>query len=124
MKGVYVLYVELNRDMNIRVGSIGQLSLKKGFYAYVGSAMNSLSGRIMRHLRKDKKIHWHIDYLLARGKITAIHIRPSGKKEECAIAQKFAARFHGIVNFGCSDCKCASHLFYSENLDDLRNWVQ
>jgi Uri superfamily endonuclease len=124
MKGSYIIYVEVTHDRSIRIGSLGSVSFKKGFYAYVGSAMNGLSGRIMRHLRKDKKLHWHIDYLLRKARIRAVHIRPSGKKEECALAQKFASRFTGIVGFGCSDCKCASHLFYSKSLDDLRNRVQ
>jgi Uri superfamily endonuclease len=114
MKGSYVLLIELNQDINVKIGSLGNIFFKKGFYCYVGSAFNSLEQRIQRHVRKDKKIHWHIDYFLNYGKIIDIFYKLSKTKNECNIAQKFNSKIQNILNFGCSDCKCESHLFYGD----------
>ncbi len=36
---------------------------EKGYYVYVGSALGTLSRRVHRHELKNKKLHWHIDYI-------------------------------------------------------------
>jgi Uri superfamily endonuclease len=64
MKGNYLLIMTLPKDTSVMVGKQGMLHFTKGCYAYVGSALNGLEQRIQRHLRTDKKTHWHIDYLL------------------------------------------------------------
>ncbi|MFP4052091.1 MAG: GIY-YIG nuclease family protein, partial [Thermoplasmata archaeon] len=64
MKGIYTLVIELKEDKVIEVGAIGNIDFDKGYYVYVGSAQNGLEARIERHLSDEKKIHWHIDYLL------------------------------------------------------------
>jgi len=120
MKGAYVLLIWLETDQIIRIGKLGRLRFRKGYYAYVGSAMSGIGPRILRHLSRDKKTHWHIDYLLKKGKIVEIHCFSSGRREECRIAEKFQEHFPSIPGFGCSDCKCSSHLFYSPRLSDLR----
>jgi len=111
MKGSYILLIELENDKNIQVGKLGYIFFKKRFYVYVGSALNGLEQRINRHLRKNKKIRWHIDYLLQHGKIIDIFYKENDKKEECKIARSFA-KLKSINAFGCSDCKCKTHLFY------------
>ena len=120
MKGAYVLFIRLDKNREIKIGKLGRLCFHRGYYAYVGSALNGIGPRILRHLSKDKKTHWHIDYLLKKGKIIEIHCFSSYKKEECRIAEKFQRRFPSVAGFGCSDCKCSSHLFYSSRLSDLR----
>ena len=60
MKGSYVLLIEIGQEKEIQIGSIGNIYFKKGFYAYIGSALNGLEQRIERHIRKDKRFHWHI----------------------------------------------------------------
>lgn len=62
--GTYCLIIEIAEKFNIKIGKIGDLEFEKGFYVYVGSALNSLVPRINRHLSQNKKIFWHIDYLL------------------------------------------------------------
>ena len=114
MKGTYVLLIRLKRDRKIRVGSLGFVGFRKGYYAYVGSGMGSLEKRIERHLKSGKKKFWHIDYLLAKGSISKVVYFESGRKE-CELAKKIAETSKGISKFGSSDCKCRSHLFYSEN---------
>jgi len=118
MKGSYLLIMELTRDKNIAVGALGIIHFKKGYYAYVGSAMNSIEKRVERHLRKEKKLRWHIDYLLQHAEIKSIFYRESYEKEECKIAKTFSG-LQCIKNFGSSDCRCESHLFYSENCEDF-----
>ncbi len=112
MKGTYVLLARLDRDSKLGVGRLGILEFRKGFYAYVGSGMGSLEKRIERHFSKEKKRFWHIDYLLEKGKVSGVIYFESGKME-CKLAEKLAGRFKGIPGFGCSDCGCSSHLFYS-----------
>ncbi len=119
MKGSYVLIIENKKDQNICVGKLGNILFKKGFYAYVGSALNSLEGRINRHKRTDKKFHWHVDYLLDKTEIVEVFYKENNDKEECVIAKSFS-KFDSIKGFGCSDCKCQSHLFYGK-YDEIKN---
>jgi Uri superfamily endonuclease len=111
MKGCYVLIIELKENKSIQVGKIGNIPFKKGYYAYIGSALNGLEQRINRHLGKDKKIRWHIDYLLLHGEIIDIFYKENDKKEECNLAKKFEEKLFSTHNFGCSDCRCKTHLF-------------
>jgi Uri superfamily endonuclease len=114
MKGSYVLLIEVKKDIEIVIGKLGKLHFKKGFYVYVGSALNSLEYRINRHVRTDKKIHWHIDYLLKCADIVNVFIKENSKKEECRISYEFEKNLKFLKGFGCSDCKCNSHLFYGK----------
>ena len=118
MKGGYVIIASMKKT-RIRIGKIGEIDFKEGYYAYVGSAMNSLEARIGRHLRKNKKLRWHIDYFLKHAEIEKIFYKESEKKEECDIAREFSSIFESIPKFGASDCKCKSHLFYSKEMGPL-----
>lgn len=140
MKGSYILLVELATEKNVLIGKLGYLFLPKAFYAYVGSAMNGLEARLARHLRKEKGLHWHIDYLLKEAKLLEIILCPSepfapchsegtkrpknptqGKLQvECFLAQALAKEFQSIPGFGSSDCKCQSHLYFTNEKDRLR----
>ncbi|OIO61606.1 DUF123 domain-containing protein [Candidatus Woesearchaeota archaeon CG_4_10_14_0_2_um_filter_33_10] len=122
MKGAYCLVIKLKKDSSIKIGALGTIKFKKGLYCYVGSALNSLEKRIQRHLSKKKKLHWHIDYLLMNKNtsIKKVFYKQSNKKEEYKIA-KFVLKNSTdlIADFGCSDCKCKSHLFMIKNYDFL-----
>ena len=122
LKGTYCILIDLKSKKAISIGKLGEIDFQKGYYIYVGSALNSLLGRIKRHLSSDKKIYWHIDYLLAHddAEIVDILFVVNIYKWECKLAEKIADRGVSVKNFGCSDCKCNSHLFYFKNLDDLR----
>jgi Uri superfamily endonuclease len=127
MKGSYFLVIFVEKDIQILVGALGKISFNKGFYFYIGSAMgeygsSSLLNRVKRHIsiKNEKKIHWHIDYLLADLKTTIIKIYliPSKYPLECIIASLFSEICdNSIRNFGSSDCKCISHLFYFKDMD-------
>ncbi|WP_423792318.1 DUF123 domain-containing protein [Methanocaldococcus indicus] len=111
-KGTYILKIKLKNGRKIKFGNNEEF-FKKGYYFYVGSAFGNsinLKNRIGRHLRDDKKLHWHIDYLLKYGKIEEIYI--TNKKVECEVAQELRDILIPIKKFGCSDCSCISHLFY------------
>ncbi|MBE3136697.1 MAG: GIY-YIG nuclease family protein [Thermoplasmata archaeon] len=112
MKGAYLLIITLPKDASVMVGKQGLLHFKKGCYAYVGSALNGLEQRIQRHLRTNKKTHWHIDYLLPFTEIVEILYKENNRREECRIAQFLERNFGSIPGFGCSDCSCTSHLFF------------
>jgi Uri superfamily endonuclease len=113
MRGIYVLLLKLKKPAAVKVGKIGIIDFKKGYYAYAGSALNCIEARIKRHLRKQKKIHWHIDYLLQEpaAKVERVYALETKEHLECSAAQALASAFNSIPHFGATDCKCPSHLF-------------
>ena len=117
MKGCYCLIIEVNENQCLKIGKKLKIDFKKGYYVYVGSAMNNLESRVKRHLSKTKKLHWHVDYLLKNNEITEV-IYNLDKKVECDISQKLAKNNTFIKDFGCSDCDCESHLYYFKNKKD------
>jgi len=114
-KGTYILTIKLDGNADITVGKLGRFTFPSGYYLYFGRAMNGLNARISRHLRKDKKLHWHIDYLLQKANIVDICCFESEKQLECRLCLE-AMRLPGanipIMGFGSSDCRCKSHLLY------------
>ena len=121
MKGIYVLVISVEQDFQVNVGTLGILRFEKGLYAYVGSAQNCLEKRVRRHLGKNKKKFWHIDYLLDNSgtKILQVYHRDARRPEECKIAQELSKKGSSMAGFGSSDCKCESHLFKIEDYDFL-----
>ena len=119
MKGTYILLIELPQPQEITVGKLGLLAFSQGFYAYVGSAMKGLETRIGRHLRREKKLHWHIDYLLEEALIREIVRCETEERAECTLAQILAGEFLSIPGFGSSDCQCSSHLYFDTEQDKL-----
>lgn len=125
-KGTYCLCIQVKKDKTIRIGALGEIDFSAGNYIYVGSALNSLYPRLDRHLKHSRGehdvTHWHIDYLLrdSVSSIEKIYMNDNGEKLECIIAAKVAD--HGIPTprFGCSDCKCKSHLYKVESFDFIQ----
>ena len=118
-KGTYCLLIRLENDQTIEIGKKGKINFIKGYYVYIGSAMNSLDGRIRRHLGNEKKLHWHVDYLLENhySRINDVYLSDDGIKHECELAGLIASEGAEILGFGCSDCKCNSHLIYFSSED-------
>ena len=126
MKGSYILVLFLSKKVKIEIGALGALPFSKGYYLYVGSAManigsTTLENRVKRHLTDsaNKKIHWHIDYLLNEEffLITKLYIVPSLMRLECVIARDIKEISDSFIkNFGSTDCSCKSHLFYFKEL--------
>ena len=113
--GSYILVIRLKRGKTLNVGKLGSVSFKKGYYCYIGSAMKNLTTRTERHRRKDKKLHWHIDYLTTEAdKVNALQIRASTRME-CHIASTVTAIMKSYTpGFGTSDCHCRTHLFWAD----------
>ena len=123
MKGSYILLIRLPEGQTIKAGSVPDNYFPSGYYAYVGSAMGGLKSRLNRHLRKDKRPHWHIDYLLPKAPISGIILCPAEARVECLIAQALSHQFDSIPGFGSSDCKCRSHLFFSDNENRMKSTI-
>ncbi|MBF8267256.1 MAG: hypothetical protein HW388_764 [Dehalococcoidia bacterium] len=95
------------------MGKLGTFEFPPGEYLYFGSALNGLEGRIRRHLRRDKRRHWHIDFLTAVSSVVGVWWTTGTERRECSLA-KAALDMEGAQmparGFGASDCRCQSHL--------------
>ena len=114
MKGVYCLLINCRKTQSIRIGRLGVIHFPKGFYLYIGSALNGIEKRVSRHLKKRKNKFWHIDYFLSSRNVNIdyVYSLESDKKMECNIAEKVGTVAKSLMGFGSSDCKCRSHLFF------------
>ncbi|MBN2098247.1 MAG: GIY-YIG nuclease family protein [Dehalococcoidia bacterium] len=112
-RGTYALVIPLEVRLRLRVGGLGIHSLLPGHYVYVGSALGGLSGRLRHHLEPKKRLHWHIDYLLAEAEVTQIWYTLGTERLECtwnAVLGEVAGARSSVPGFGASDCRCRSHL--------------
>ncbi len=108
-----MLIIQVDENVDVNVGALGKLTFEKALYAYVGSAQANLKQRIKRHLGKEKRLFWHIDYLLNENaaRIVKVLYKQADKTEECDLAKAIGEIGEPIGGFGCSDCSCKSHLF-------------
>ena len=121
MKGSYILLIKLPTEQTIRIGGLNVVQFSRGYYAYVGSAMGGFKSRLNRHLKGNKRLHWHIDYLLQKASISGIILGETNDRAECAVAQALSRHFDSIPGFGSSDCKCRSHLFFAA--DEMKSTI-
>jgi Uri superfamily endonuclease len=112
-KGGYILLLDLEEVSKIQIGRLGEITFDSGYYAYVGSAMRGLKQRILRHLRREKTFHWHIDYFLEKASVSNVIVCRSENNIECLIAYEIGKEFKVINGFGSSDCNCSGHLYHS-----------
>jgi Uri superfamily endonuclease len=111
--GTYALVIALGVGLRLRIGRLGIRNLPPGYYVYVGSALGGLSSRLRRHLGSEKRLHWHIDYLLEQAAVAQIWYALGPDRLECkwnAILQNLPGAMPSIPRFGASDCRCSSHL--------------
>jgi len=116
-KGSYLLGLSLQRNVNLKVGRLGCFLFPPGHYLYAGSARGpgGLYARLARHRRREKRPHWHIDYLLAHARLTEIWTVVSKQRLECIWAEAMRDMEGTRIvapRFGASDCRCAAHLVY------------
>jgi Uri superfamily endonuclease len=123
MQAIYTLLIKLAQPRDIIIGKRGDYSFRDGYYAYVGSALNGLEQRIGRHLRHEKKLHWHIDYLLQYTEVRGVIYAETDSKQECRVAGELYDVLEAVPGFGCSDCRCLSHLYYHRNPNTLRQAI-
>jgi Uri superfamily endonuclease len=130
LKGLYCLEIYNSILQNIKAGKRYNICFDKGYYFYIGSALNGIESRVLRHLRNYKKFFWHIDYLLSNKdvaikKIYYLSLRSYKTykntnynkylRKECEVAQNIKSYTCPIKRFGSSDCGCCSHLFFDIN---------
>ena len=120
MKGSYVLVLNLAEDTQLTVGRLGTFEVPAGLYLYCGSALNGLEARVRRHLRQDKKRHWHIDYVTAVAPVKEVWWLESEARWECRWAEAIMGRGGWVVvpGFGSSDCRCPTHLLRLDGNSD------
>jgi Uri superfamily endonuclease len=108
----YQLLIEVARPLRVTIGCFGCFRFAAGRYIYTGSARRNFAARVARHLRKEKTLRWHIDYLLAAPGVRVVGVRRY-VEEECAINRATPGGV-AIPGFGASDCRagCGSHLKY------------
>ena len=134
--GTYALILAAARPAEVAVGRLGAFTLAAGRYAYVCSACGpgGVTARLNRHLRPNKALHWHIDYLTAIWPTIAVFAAPNATEpglpglptsrklatltkgsRECAWVRRLLAlpsARAAIPRFGSSDCRegCPAHL--------------
>jgi len=112
-RGTYCLVFKID-SITFSVRSGKRFKLQDGYYIYVGSAFGSggIDRRVERHLRREKKKHWHIDYITTDDSFKAIEVlKFYGVQAECQIASFLNSFGEPVLGFGASDCSCPSHLF-------------
>ena len=120
--GTYALLIELEIPAIIAVGRLGPAQFQAGWYAYIGSALGGVAARVGRHLRQRKKLHWHVDYLLEKGRLSDVTWALSHARLECRIADGLREQgLRSVPRFGASDCKCPSHLFFAPSREPLHD---
>jgi Uri superfamily endonuclease len=117
LPGTYAVSFILSKAVKVTIGRLGRFDFQAGDYVYLGSARGpgGLRPRLGRHLRSDKAIHWHIDYLCPNLEIRAIGYLVGDDNLECAWSQSLAALRAARLpapGFGASDCVrgCPAHL--------------
>jgi len=111
------------KKIYLNVGKLGRQKFPMGHYTYTGSVLGkgalSLEHRISRHLKKEKRNFWHIDFLLVNENVTVtvVIVAHTNEKLECKlnshIRRELSAKIL-VKGFGASDCRenCGSHLLF------------
>ncbi|HYA81568.1 MAG TPA: GIY-YIG nuclease family protein [Methylocystis sp.] len=108
--GAYALLVALDAPLAVRAGA-RVATLEPARYIYCGSARGpgGLAARLARHIRREKRAHWHVDQLTGAGRVLGAWVFPG--QSECAVNDALADFPIPLEGFGSSDCKrCRSHL--------------
>jgi len=117
--GCYSIVLKLLRDRQIEPGRLGLVSFPKGYYVYTGRDARNVQARIQRHMKKEKRVRWHIDYVTSDEFVRFVEavLHRTSAVRECDINRKIlsmpGARIVAL-GFGASDCRhrCESHLVY------------
>ncbi|MBT4492861.1 MAG: GIY-YIG nuclease family protein [Gammaproteobacteria bacterium] len=120
--GTYLLICPVDHSRHIRVGARGLLVFNVGYYLYVGSAFGpgGVRARVGRHRKRRKPKRWHIDYLTAyyKPEFALISYDENRLEHVWASCLEQQCNLDVIKGFGNSDCRCSSHLFFSETTPD------
>lgn len=106
----YQIIFDLPAPAQISVGRFGCFAFPAGRYCYTGSARRAFEARIRRHLATEKRLRWHIDYVLTAPGVRVVEVRRL-TQPECEVNRQTAGEIV-VAGFGASDCRaaCGSHL--------------
>jgi len=129
--GCYQLVLRLEQVISLEVGALCKLNLSKGYYLYTGRHRKALWRRIERHLQKDKRVYWHIDYFTTHPAFQLKHLIIYPETDaECKINQEFQHFFNARLLYpglGSGDCKnkCGAHMQFMQNLPGkaINQWL-
>ncbi len=125
--GTYVLILQCSINTLLPFGRWGHIETRPGFYIYVGSAFGpgGLSARVSRHCQQRKAKFWHVDYLREVTDPVSVWFSYAAERLEHFWAGAMAKMKHAVPvkRFGCSDCKCETHLFYMAKEPELATFL-
>ncbi len=115
--GTYTLILSSAVEKPIKIGQLGTIFIKPGFYVYIGSAFGpgGLKARIKHHINHSSRPHWHLDYLSPALKLCEIWYTYDQIRREhqwATIHSQTRGSIRPLPGFGSSDCRCPSHLFF------------
>ncbi len=121
LSGTYLLEIFASEKFEISAKKFLGEIFPSGYYYYSGSAQKGYNSRLVRHLKEEKTLHWHIDYLttIKTNRITTIFLFENApRSQECEVVETLINKFHlddYFSGFGNGDCKtCGTHLLYSK----------
>ncbi len=106
----YQLFISIKQDICVEIGRLGTFEFPAGIYVYTGSAKRGMEKRLARHRSTEKKLRWHIDYLLNHPAVSLDKI-VRYVEAECDINAQTVGKII-VPGFGAGDCRsrCGSHL--------------
>jgi len=115
--GTYALFLDLEEEVHTEVGALGRCRFPGGLHVYAGSAMNGLRARLARHVRREKRVHWHVDRLTTAAgcRVLGAVVFTSPVLGECEIVGALEGVEDAEVRpprFGASDHGCRGHLVW------------
>ncbi len=125
--GTYALIMETEASKAIPIGKHGNLTIRPGFYVYIGSAFGpgGVWARVSHHKKIQPSPRWHIDYLRKYvGLIEFWYSLDIQKREHqwAGLLEKQCSTTVPMAGFGSSDCHCTSHLFFNASKPDFSSF--
>lgn len=122
-RGIYFLLIRIPQKIHLTIRG-KEHTVSRGWCVYTGSAQKNLSARIQRHIRDEKKFHWHIDYLLAQSDVREARVLIGAVRED---EEKYALKWISladdvpVLGFGASDSHIKAHLVWFKKRSTVEN---
>ena len=125
--GTYALLLASTETRCLRIGRLGSLTLRPGWYVYVGSAFGpgGVRARLAHHRKRAARPHWHVDHLRLHAQLERVWFThdPVRREHQWAQAmQRLPGAEMPLHGFGSSDCACTSHLVRFVRRPSLRRF--
>ncbi len=125
--GTYALILASTLSRCLRIGQLGDLALRPGWYVYIGSAFGpgGVRARLAHHRKLAARPHWHIDHLRLHSQLERVwYTHDSIRREHqwAQVMQRLPGAEVPLRGFGSSDCACVSHLVYFARRPSFRHF--